>query len=238
MSPIPIVLTATVTPNAVTGFATDPDLRKAEYLRALQFYSRFSDKIFFLENSRYPLHVENGFQKNENVELRELPPSTDPERGKGFQEFEMLDAWLTTTTLLPERWLKISGRYLIRNIAEVLEECRREKRASLIIDQSARSRLARTQAFYVTTEAYRNFIQGAYRDCDDRTGDWIERVLFQILKKAPDLNVRFFKHRPKIEGREGTMGKAYPSGILGAAFKQILRSGNRVFDERYLWFAR
>jgi len=238
LSPIPIVLTGTITPNGVADAIRDPEIRKAEYLRAIQFYSPFSEKIFFLENSLYPTRREAAFLGNKTLELRELAASAHPERGKGFQEFEMLDAWIATDSPLPERWLKISGRYLIRNIAAILKECDEEKRASLIIDQSVRSRIARTQVFYSTTEAYRNVIQGSYQKCDDRTGCWIERVLFERLKQAPDQSVRFFRHRPRIEGRAGTTGQSYPSSVQGGILKQVLRTANRLFDARYLWFSR
>jgi len=138
----------------------------------------------------------------------------------------------------PLRWLKISGRYLIRNIAEIISECDQETRACIIIDQTVWSRIARTQVFYETTEHYQNVIKDVYRRCDDRAGDWIERVLFDQLARTQKSSCRFFKHRPQFMAWSGTTGKRYPSNALSGAFKQILRSGNRLFDRQYLWFSR
>jgi hypothetical protein len=238
LSTIPIVLTATITPNGVDHAVQDPEIRKAEYIRSLNFYSSFSDKIFFLENSAYPIHDEPAFSPNNKVHLRKLPTSADPSRGKGFQEFEMLDTWIMAEQSPPPRWLKISGRYLIQNIAQILSECARETQASTIIDQSVRSRTARTQIFYETTEHYRQTIKGIYYKCDDRTGDLIERVLFERLAQTRKFSFRFFKHRPQIVACSGTTGKRYPSNAIGGTFKQILRSGNRLFERQYLWFLR
>jgi hypothetical protein len=238
ISPIPIVLTGTIAPNQLADAVRDPQVRKTEYLQAIDFYSPFSERIFFLENSSYPLRKEIAFSQFQNLHLRELPTSKHPERGKGFQEFEMLDMWMATESLLPACWLKISGRYIIRNIGEILEECGHETRASLIIDQNARSCTARTQIFYAASEPYLRTLKDIYRECDDRAGHWIERALFKALKKNPEMAFRFFKHRPDLVGRSGTTGEEYPASALGRSLKQILRTGNRLFDKQYLWFSR
>src|SRR5207302_1646464 len=111
-------------------------------------------------------------------------------------------------------------------------------RASIIIDQAVQSRTARTQVFYETTEHYESVIKGVYHKCDDRTGDWIERVLFNQLAQARKSSSRFFKHRPQIMACSGTTGERYPSNAISGMFKQILRNGNRLFDKQYLWFSR
>lgn len=233
----PIVLTATIAPNEVYGVVSDPEVRKKEYVRAVQFYSRFTRQLFFLENSNYSLTGSPMFEDLPNVQVVNLPVSSDPRRGKGYQEFEMIDAW-AASGLNSHRWLKISGRYIIRNVGEVLDECSQEIESSLIIDQSVRSQTARTQIFFVTTAYYRSVIMNLYRQCDDKSGQWIEKVLFQKLKKTTSQNFRFFRTRPQVIARSGTTGKTYPTSRVGNALKDLLRASNRLIDDRYLWFSR
>ncbi|HEX5398089.1 MAG TPA: hypothetical protein VFY06_03470, partial [Verrucomicrobiae bacterium] len=99
---LPIVLTATIIPNAPGAVAVDPQTRLAEYLRVAQFCRQFAP-VFFLENSSYPLERHPEFAESPRFRVRRFPPSASPERGKGFQEFEMLDAWLASEPQPPAR---------------------------------------------------------------------------------------------------------------------------------------
>ena len=87
ISKIPIVLTATIMPNEVKDAVYDPEIRKAEYFRALEYYSNFTEQIYFLENSSYLLEG-NALKTLPKVRLRRFAVSSNPSRGKGFQEFE------------------------------------------------------------------------------------------------------------------------------------------------------
>lgn len=233
---VPIVLTATIIPNGVTAAASDPEKRLKEYAAALKYYLSFAP-VFFLENSRYPLAQHSDFQQTERLQVRRFQPSANPERGKGYQEFEMLDAWMSSKTQPPPtRWLKISGRYQILNIPAVLAECEKAAAVPLIIDQARRSSMARTYFFCANTDFYRSEIKGLYQQCDDRTGDWIERVLFRKLKSA--MNVRSFLTQPRIQATAGGSGAAFPTGKGQWYCKQVLRRVNQILDKRYLWYSK
>lgn len=232
---IPIILTATVVPNGVTASASDPQKRLEEYASALKFYLAFAP-VLFLENSAYPLAQHPEFRQTERLQVRRFEPSANPERGKGYQEFEMLDGWMSSEPEPPEQWLKISGRYRILNIATVLEECGRSRHVPLIIDQARRSSMARTYFFCVRTEYYRNEMKGLYRECDDRTGHWIERVLYSKLKGQK--TVRFFGTQPRISATAGGSGAPFPAGKGQWICKQILRRLNQLFDRQRLWYSK
>jgi hypothetical protein len=234
---VPIVLTATIIPNGVTAAASDPEKRLKEYAAALKYYLRFAP-VIFLENSGYPLAQHPEFQQTERLQVRRFQPSANPERGKGYQEFEMLDAWMSskTQTQPPAQWLKISGRYQILNIATVLGECERAADVPLVIDQVRRSAMARTYFFCARADFYRAEMRGLYQQCDDRTGDWIERILFRKLKSAKD--VRSFLTQPRIQATAGGSGAAFPTGRGQWICKQILRRVNRIVDKRYLWYSK
>jgi hypothetical protein len=236
---IPIVLTATIKPNVTGAAAANPETRLAEYLAVVEFCQQFAP-VFFLENSGYPLEGHPQFAESARLRVRRFAPSASPERGKGFQEFEMLDAWLASEPSPPARWLKITGRYQLLNLATMLAECRRSADAALLIDQLNRRQWARTYLFCASTDFYRTHVQGLYRQCDDRAGEFyfIERVLFRALEKMPASQVRLFQTQPHLHAVAGTTGAAYPRGKFQWAVKQFLRRLNRLVDQRSLRYAR
>ena len=230
---LPVVLTGTIIPNVTGAASVNPETRLAEYRRVLQFCQQFAP-VYFLENSGYPLERHPEFAGSPRLRVRRFAPSASPERGKGFQEFEMLDAWLAAEPQPPARWLKISGRYQLLNLAAILAECRREKKHSLLIDQVHRQQMARTYLFCTRTDFYQAHLKGLYRQCDDRTGDWIERVLFRELQKFPAGQVRLFQTQPRLRAQAGTSGTTFPTGKFQWFVKQCLRRVNRLVDERRL----
>jgi hypothetical protein len=236
---IPVVLTATITPKVINAVSLDPEARLAEYRQVLQFCQQFAP-VIFLENSRYPLERHPEFAGSLRLQVRRFAPSATPERGKGFQEFEMLDAWLATEPQPPVRWLKITGRYQLMNLPAMLAECRRDKDQLLLIDQIHRPQWARTYLFCTRTAFYKSYLQGIYRQCDDRAGDYyfIERVLFRALAKMPASEVRLFKTQPLFHAVAGATGTAYPRGYSQWLVKQCLRHLNRLVDERRLHYSR
>lgn len=240
MSPCPtelaIVLTGTIRPNAPSGSVANPEERLTEYRQVLRFCQQFAP-VIFLENSDYPLAHQPDFAESPRLCVHRFPPSSSPERGKGFQEFEMMDAWLDNEPNPPERWLKITGRYQVLNLAAILAECQRERGCSLLIDQLARSRMARTYLFYSTSKFYHERIAGIYQQCDDRTGDWIERVIFRALDQPPRPPVRFFKTQPRLRAVAGSSGAAFPTGGFQWRIKQGLRHLNRLVDKRRIWYS-
>jgi hypothetical protein len=236
LSEIPIVLTASIQPSVV-GSVINPEVRLNEYLRAVEFYREHTSAIIFLENSSYPGGEWTERLAGEGVRIIRMPESSQPDRGKGFQEFEMLDRWMAAESSPPDRWLKITGRYIIKNVGAILEECVTERSAAILIDQSLRTAIARTHVFCVQTSFYRETMAGLFQQCDDNTGEWIEKVVFRRLM-AKRSSCRFFRHRPDVRGASGSTGAAYPSGVLGHNFKQLLRHGNRIFDRHHLWFSR
>ena len=234
---LPIVLTATITPNVADSVFINPEKRLVEYLEVLKFYLQFAP-VIFLENSGYPLENHAEFRESPRLLVRKFLPSSNPERGKGYQEFEMLDAWLDAESQPPARWLKITGRYQILNIQSLLDECRQDPDSGLIIDQIPRADMARTYSFCVSTDFYRKRICGLYRQCDDRSGAWIERILFRELKDASTKEVCLFKTQPRITAIAGSSGAAFPTGRGQWLGKQILRQLNRLVDRQYLWYPK
>jgi hypothetical protein len=231
---IPLVLTASIVPNGVQSARSDWRVRRMEYLAAVDYYRQFT-LLYLLENSRYDLLGDREFTSREGVLLRKLPLSQTAERGKGFQEFELLDRWFQEEQVRPPRWLKITGRYVYQNIGRVLHEVARERTARMVVDQYRRSRQARTGIFAVESSFYERVIRGMYHECDDATGEWAEVVLFRRLARFGG-EVRLFRVEPGLRGVSGSTGRDMWHGVWHYRLKVAARAVNRLIDRRYLWF--
>lgn len=232
-----IVLTGTIVPSAPFTAHNDPQVRRREYLEAINFYRGFAP-VYFLENSTYPLEDDAEFRDLSNVRLRKRPLSSQPGRGKGYQEFEMIDGWLRDEPQPPRRWIKITGRYMYRNFAALLADCRRERQAQIIIDQCAISKYARSYLFFVESRFYLEHIAGIYRECDDDAGEWIERVLSRHLANLPKSCARLFSLEPRLTGVSGTTGGSVETRRSRYMVKRVLRKLNYLLDHRQLWYTR
>ncbi len=232
-----IVLTGTIIPNATFTTHADPAVRRREYLAAIDCYRQFAP-VYFLENSAYALSDDAEFRDRPGVMIRQQPVSTAREQGKGYQEFELLDRWLLTERNPPQRWIKITGRYLYRNFAQVCDDCRRERSARMIIDRCARSQSARSYLFWVETDFYRERLMGIYRECDDRRGEWIEKVLYRHLSSADAADVRLFSLEPRLSGISGTTSGGLETKPWKYELKRLLRRINYALDPRQLWYTR
>jgi hypothetical protein len=232
---IAIVLTGTINPNTnLVNNHLDPEIRRKEYLKTIHFYRQFG-KVYFLENSTYPLDRDAGFQNIPNVSIRKFPVSTFSDRGKGFQEFEMLDAWVESESNLPARWIKVTGRYIYEDFQKILTECYNSDR-SIIINQYLFAKWADVALFYTTTDFYKDRIVGIYQQCDDKNNSFIERVMNINLSKVSKTSFSRFKTYLKCTGIAGSTGKAIGNTWQHAINSSIVRL-NYLLDKRYIWIS-
>src|SRR5258706_9704893 len=108
----------------------------------------------------------------------------------------MIDWWLVKEPPPPRRWVKITGRYLYRNFARLMDDCYREQQTQIIIDRCPRSQKARGYLFCVETDYYRQTLSGTFRECDDASGNWIEYVLYRRLRNVSKSEARLFAVEP------------------------------------------
>jgi hypothetical protein len=203
---ISIVLTGTIVPNAIRVEHTDFQRRRDEYLRAIEYYHEFAP-VYFLENSTYDVMGDREFFKYDNVHIRKFPVSNNYHKGKGYQEFEMLDNWFNTEQLLPSRWIKITGRYIVVNFEDIFRDCINNYLYDLIIEQRILpSKIAHTDVFYVTSLFYRDHFIGVYQDSDDSRGKYIEHIIRERIRRID--RFRTFKMMPLISGINGSTGEA------------------------------
>jgi len=230
---VAIVLTASITPAVNFVAVTDPHTRRNQYIDALAFYSQFAP-VYFLENSAYDLANDSAFTSLSNVEIRKFAMLPESDRGKGYQEFAMLDAWHQSESQPPKRFLKITGRYRIENVADLLEECRDARESRFLVDRYSRKRLALTSYFSASWRGYGQIVNGLFREMDDACGMWAERVLYDALTNRPDIHS--FAHEPDICGISGSTGRVFDRSRWRWGAKQLLRSALRIADRSELHF--
>jgi hypothetical protein len=231
-----IVLTGTIVPNTTAQLQhRDPSKRKEEYLTAINFYNKFAP-VYFLENSEYPLLDDEDFQNLPNTFIRKFPVSNFSEKGRGFQEFEMLDEWITNEANPPSQWLKITGRYIYNNIQDILSECNSNLQADLIINQYKFSGFADPAIFYITSTYYQRQILGLYRECDDATGWFIEKALYRILHPINSNICQRFRTSLVCSGLAGVSGQKIQSDWRNNV-NQVISPINYLLDRKYIWLS-
>jgi hypothetical protein len=235
-SSVAIVLTGTIVPNTTAQLQhCDPNQRKEEYLTAINFYNKFAP-VYFLENSEYPLLDDEDFLNIPNTYIRKFPISNSSEKGRGFQEFEMLDDWLTNEINAPTKWLKITGRYIYNNIQDILSECNNNLQSDLIINQYKFSGFADPAIFYIASTYYQSQILGLYRECDDAIGWFIEKALYKKLRPI-DANIcQRFKTSLVCTGLAGVSGQKIQSDWQNNV-NQVISPINYLLDRKYIWLS-
>jgi hypothetical protein len=211
------VLTGTIIPNLAEASGPDWRIRRQQYLEAIAFYEKFS-KVYFLENSRYDLASDAAFANSESCCMQKFLVSTNPERGKGYQEFEMLDTFVRDT-LTEERFLKVTGRYIYVNFARHFSFLVAQgSHYDLVIDRLAGMRLALTSLFCIDRQIYLRHVQNCYREMDDRKGVWAEHVMYGLVKRLQA--VTFFPATPILQ----SAGGPHPQEAFKVAAKNLQRS--------------
>ena len=226
---IPIVLTGTVIPNAnfvVFGSAAE---RLNHYIAMLNYYQEVG-KVYFLENSSITKKELTKAIQMPEVEVVKFPLSNFTDKGKGYQEFEMLDTFVDK--ILVEDWfLKITGRYRISNVRELISS-----NTPVIprFELKARRKICLTSYFLSSKEFYRMHILGLHKSMDDENGRWSERVLYDKLMTVEGFS--FFSIDCLIEGVSGSTGEDFKKNLLKHSVSNIQRILLQKIGARRIYF--
>jgi hypothetical protein len=218
-----IVLTGTIIPNAIKVAHRDSIKRRLEYLEAIRFFREFS-RVYFLENSLYDLSHDVEFQNDERVRWLKYEPSKEYEKGKGYQEFQMLDKFVKDT-LCEDDFIKITGRYIYENFNELFLFILKAKvKYDLIIDSFAQRKMALTSLFYIRKDVYLNTFLNSYLEMDDSSGLWAEHVFYSKLKNVA--HYTFFSRTPVFHTTDSSTGlkMATRTGPLKVTLKNVQRA--------------
>lgn len=152
-----ILLTATITPNSYSKLKIrDPEIRKQQYLEALNFYIHKTDyKIVFTENSGDPLeHFPSLPGRIEYLTFKSEP--TQPDRGKAYKELEIIDFALKNSNFVREAKsiAKITGRLKVLNFKSLSAKFLKlmKKQRSLVYANSYKHRNMDSRCFFFTLD--------------------------------------------------------------------------------------
>ena len=230
-----LLITGTIKQNVVLTIPEDPAFRRQRYLDSLLFYSEmFEDPIFFLENSGYDFSGDDEFEKllrSRSIELLAFPRSVETTRGKGYQEFEMIDSAVQRIAKRHETFIKITGRYYVTNLKHITSKMDSE----IIIDLNRRFKIAFTSVFVCSTQFYLSKLLGKYELVDDAKGAWIERILFREFVDENLLSYQeCFPERPLISLYDNKSEYSLKS-TLKTIFNNLERKYCRRVGIKTLW---
>lgn len=225
---MPFVLTGTIVPNAVPTAHGNVQQRHDEYMQAIRHYLDFGP-VYFIENSGYPVLEEPFFTGTPGLTTFAYPRSAFTARGKGYQEFEMLDAFVRDR-LREDAFVKVTGRYVYKNIGALTAWMRKRLPGSgIVIDLKRRDKQAIVSLFAVSKAFYVQHLMGSYRDMDDPARLWAEYVLYPRIKRAG--TAVFLRPAPLLRAVTGSMGNAVDMRARG------LKPRLRDFRRGLLWLA-
>ncbi len=229
MAQISLCLTGTIVPASDMVHRRDVALRVSDYKTALEFYLNSTPyPVVFAENSEYDIEGDADLRPlldHPRLRVMRVPPHRDTSRGKGFQEFHMLDQ-VVGSGALGERFAKITGRYIVENATAILSKSLKP----LHIDLHRKMRVALTGFFLIDTALYRSFVQGAYAEANDAAGRYIEHVLYDRITARPELYVQtdLLPANPRYVGVPGSHG----GSLNRHPVKMWLRARERALNRR------
>ena len=203
-----LLITGTIVPNSNFVTHTNAQQRRDEYYSSLLFYSDSfkEDDMFFLENSLYDFTSDIEFRQllsDKNITLLKFPVSDKFDLGKGYQEFEMLDAAIDKLSEKYNSFIKITGRYKVWNLMQLTDFYY----DGLVADFHKKLKVTQTNVFYASKNFYTSHIKGTYLKVDDSKGIYIEKVIYEkVHAEGLEKKVRLFSSNPVITGISGSYG--------------------------------
>jgi hypothetical protein len=220
-----LLITGTIIPNSNFVVHNNIEQRRNEYIDGLLFYkNQFpNDDIYFLENSSYDFKTDISFNKlctDHHITILKFPISTKIKEGKGYQEFEMLDAAIDQLKNTYIYFIKVTGRYKVLNLKNILYN----NHTNLIADSHKKHKVTQTNVFCVHVNFYQDYLKQLYLKANDAEGIFIEHVVYNKLLKEDLLQkVNLFPKNPIITGFSGSYG----GSLNRNKYKMMLRNIER-----------
>lgn len=152
-----ILLTGTITPNSDSNLTIkDPGIREQQYLEALNFYIKKTEfKIVFTENSGDEL--ENFPMLPDRIEYLSFKSEpTQPDRGIGFKELEIIDFAIQNSNFLKtaKSVAKITGRLRVLNFNVLSRKYLRhsKKKSNIVYANSFENKNMDSRCFFFTLD--------------------------------------------------------------------------------------
>lgn len=220
---IPILLTASIKPNAIYTEHVDIEKRKKEYIDSINFYKKFS-KVYFIENTNFDACSDNDFPKDNNIIYISIKNRSNVDwiRGKGYQEFRMIDEFVKNY-LIEDYFIKITGRYIFKNFKRLYEEVVTQNlsNSNIALIDLYRDKKCNTQIFYIPKNSYLKNLYGCYVDINDSKMNWAEHIIFKKIILMG--NYKRFNKMPITEVISGSTGFLYKNNSIRIVLSNIIR---------------
>ena len=251
---IALLLTSTVCPQVATGKFSESE-RMEMYHSTLQYYADTIGcdyPVVLVENSDADLTVwKEEFKESLRLEILQFVPlelqnsqrnredyGFDNRKGKGYNEYLMIKLALERSESLKEctHFLKITGRYPMLNIREMLGEMEKRGKDKVMMCDVKDSRLYEilwgtsygshwgdSRFFLVAVDFYKEQLMDCYQEMDDRVyGKFAENYLYGVSRKyRKDDRFSFrFRHQVQFGGQsEGAL-----QDVLYISFRDIVKN--------------
>lgn len=233
-----LVMTASVQVNGRVGLAmVDTAERERQYEDVLKFYANSCGvtNILFVENSGWSLvklqeSVKNSAAKVSFLSLDEN--NYPPEYGKGYGEFLIMDRAIDAIARLglPQQIVKVTGRFPILNLEQMLDEFNRYAGCDIqadIVDHPIydicqfwrkperrwSGHHGRTILYWITSDYYRRNFYGRYRELTHYGQSGAEHLMWEVFQTScrhREQNTRWrFHTEPSLGGRAGGVSNSW-----------------------------
>lgn len=215
-----ILLTACVNPNGMAFTKlNDQKLRLNQYKTSIKFYLENTDKqIIVVENTGYDF--SNDFISYVNKQRLECLTfegnNYNKSLGKGYGESLIIDYALKNSRFINKDniIIKITGRYIISNIIEILSLIKDESYAYVNISRIKGKFLCDSRLFAAPITFFTNYFFSYQERLNDSKGFYFEHALYHSTKRWVINKNKFKEFR-------------YPfifNGVTGSTGKQIINS--------------
>ena len=201
--------------------------RYCMYMESIEKYIKDSafDIIVFAENSQYNFPSDKFHQmakkykkKFEYIRCPSYVLETIA-HGKSYGEARLIDDALRASKLLEDvsTIYKITGRIFLKNSRAICRTIGKYRNEYICY---MNKEWCFTNIFKFNKEDYHLYWENVWEKCDEKSGNDIERVFFQILNNNKNLDVGCFSVYPYFEGIQGATLEPYS----GKSVERILRS--------------
>jgi hypothetical protein len=231
-----IMLTGTIKSDLESNLLrNNPEQRLDDYFKSLSYYSRMSEKlgfdVIFLENSG----ADMSKLALPNIILRRAPGRTDPLKGKGSGEADLIDFGVTSDPTISSRpWIaKITGRLILANMEKIFLKIPTEQNFFMARVKSDLTSLD-SRLLIFDPKVWGSYFLRMGSDVSDDSGLFLESIAMQRLLGAMNGGVTFspFIRSPRYKGYSGTSNQKYHTWKF--RLNNLLEDAPIIIKEKFL----
>jgi len=231
-----VLLTATINPAGVVYTKRNDALtRENDYKEAMKLWlNKTPYHIIFCENSGYDLSSikENMDLYSDRCECLSFAGNNFPGGlGKGYGEMLIFKHVLSNSKLFYESEfiVKVTGRYFIRNITDIVDNLRKERNIYISADLKRGLTFADSRIFFSSPSFFSDFLIKKAELVNDAAGIYFEHILANAVLEAIIGGYKWMPlpYRPVVVGYSGTDNiKFTESKLISSSWEVIHKIKN------------